>query len=215
MRRIVKVRLSRQVRGKGKKTGSARSIVVPVYQATLGGFIEALRVAGEYVLRFRQEVRKGQDLTAHDVVMALAHPVVCSGIADVLCPGMPRGWFEPWHSQKNIERMLDGARKTSDWGRLVAQLDFDGAAKRAGKGVGSRKKKGSLYGDAILLGRMLGVNPQEIIHAWPMEHFLDTVEAVLREKDAANDAELEEDPTMDPDAKPTPLIPGLGKQWVN
>jgi len=217
MRRIVKVRLSRQVRGKGKKT-STRSIVVPVYQATLGGFIEALRVAGEYVLRFRQEVRKGQDLTAHDVVMALAHPVVCSGIADVLCPGMPRGWFEPWHSQKNIERMLDGARKTSDWGRLVAQLDLAPGAEATGApaaGKAPRRRGGSLYSDAIAVARILGVNPAELIDEWPMERFLDVVDGLIRGKEAADEERLLDDPTMDPHAKPTPLIPGLGKQWVN
>jgi len=200
MRRRFQVQLTRRV---GKKL---RSIKVTVYQVTLHGFTEALGVAAEYVLKFRDQVKKGAELQDTDVVMALAHPTVCNAVADVLCPDLPRGWYEPWHSKANVIRMLDAARKTSDGGRLVGELDFSGK-KRAGKG--------SLYGDAILLGRILGVNAHEIIHEWPMEHFLDTCKAVIRSKEAAQEAEFADDPTMDPEAKPTPLIPGLGKQWVH
>ena len=81
MRRRFRVRLSRRV---GKKI---RSVDVLVYQVTLGGFIEALRVAGESVIRYRDQVLKGKDLTDRDVVMALAHPVVCAGIVTRFVPG--------------------------------------------------------------------------------------------------------------------------------
>jgi len=178
-----------------------------VQQVTLGGFIEALRAAGAKVLAFRDQVRKGGPMSDTDVVMALAHPDVCAALADVLCAERPRGWFRPWHSQANITRMLQATQGTTDWGRLVAQLDFSGK-KRARKG-------GSLHGDAILLGRILGVNPAEIIDAWPMERFLDLCEAVMQDTEAARDAEVLDDPTMDPEAKPTPLIAGLGKAWVH
>jgi hypothetical protein len=200
MRRKFRVRLTRRV---GKKL---RSIDVIVQQVTLGGFIEALRVAGTWVMKLRDQVKKGQDLTERDVMLFLLHPEVCKGVADVLCPEMPRGWYEDWHSEANVKRMLEAARKTSDWSRLLAQLDFSGN-KRGGKG--------SLYGDAILLGRIIGVNPLEILDVWPMERFLDMVEGVIRDKEVAEEEELREDPTMDPEAKPTPLIPGLGKQWTH
>lgn len=206
MRRKFKVRLTRRA---GKRLVSTN---VLVYQVTLGGFQEALRVAGEYVLRFRDQVKKGAALTERDNWLALSHPDVCAGVADVLCPDQPRDWYRPWHSHDNHFRMLDAARKTSDWSRLIAQLDFTGE-KRKGRGKG-----GSLYGDAILLGRVLMVNPIEIIDVWPMERFLDTCEALIRNQEAAQEAEFLDDPTMDPEAKPSPLfnVPrDRGKVWIN
>lgn len=208
MRRRIKVQLTRRV---GKKL---RSVQVLVYQVTLGGFIEALRVAGQYILKFRDEVRQGGEISERDVRLALLHPEVCAAVADVLCPDQPRGWFRPWHSQKNVIRMLAAASQTSDWGRIVKELNFPGAKGTPAKEA-RRKRGGGLVGDALLLGRIIGVNPQEIIDAWPLERFLDLCEAVIKDTEAAKEAELLEDPTMDPEAKPTPLIPGLGKQWVN
>lgn len=230
MRRTIKVRLSRQV-GKGKKART-RSISVTVYQVTLRGFTEAVRAGAEYVLRFREQVRGGKDLTERDVVMALAHPAVTAAIADVLCPAMPRGWFEPWHSVANIQRMVDAARKTSDWWRLISELNL--VNPEAGKGKGAKdgaaappqpsspaqKRKGTgLYEDAVLLARMVGVNPLEVIDVWPMEHFLDVAESLVRAREvmqeqAAADG-LAGDPTSDPDAKPTPIVAGVaGKVWT-
>jgi len=233
MRRKYPVRLTRSAparkksRGRGRRTVT-KSITVTVYQVTLGGFIEALRVATEHVFRFQDVVKKGAEMTQHDVNLALLHPEVCKTIADVLCPEMPRGWFEPWHSQANIQKMLNAASKTSDWKRLIGQLDFSGgtAAAAEGEAVGTGKKKGrgpkkarrrrgTLYTDAILVSRILGVNPAEVIDGWTMERFLDVTDALVRSKEAAEEEEIAKDPTMDPDAEPSPLIPGMGKQWVN
>lgn len=206
MRRKVKIRLTRRARKR------LVTVQVLVHQVTLGGFIEVLRVAGHKVEEFQAIVRKGEYLVARDIWLALAHPEFCAGIADVLCPDRPRGWFRPWWSQANIARMIEAARATSDWGRLVEQLRLPGPGKKPSR------KSGSLYADAILLGRILSVNPQEIIDAWPMERFLDLCDAVIRDTEAAKEEEMLEDPTMDPEAKPTPLtnvLPGRGKVWVN
>lgn len=205
MRRQVKVRLT-QVVGRGKRKRTVGRTVV-VYQVTLGGFIEALRVAGEQLMRFRVIVRKGGKLSLRDVKLALLHPAVCIAVADVLCPREPRGWYEPWHSEKNVARMLLGAQQTSDWGRLIGQLSLSGGKKNP-------KRQGDLTTDAIALARLMEVNPMEVIHGWPMERFLDLADGMIREREAAAAAEYSDDPTMDPEAKPTPLIPGLGKQWT-
>ncbi|SRR6266571_2551101 len=196
MRRKVKVRLTRKV---GKRLLS-KSVVV--YQVTLGGFVEALRVAGEYVFRFRNEVKKGAPLIETEVVLALGHPNVCASMADVLCPDQPRAWYRPWHSTANLRRMLQAARQTSDWSRLVGELDFSGKKK-----PGQRRRRGTLVTDAVTLARVLGVSPAEIIDAWPMERFLDVCEAL---NIAAEDAQRSEDPTLDPDAEPTPLAAAAG-----
>jgi hypothetical protein len=228
MRRRFLVRLTGSVpagkksRGRGRRAVT-KSIAVTVYQVTLGGFIEALRVATEHVFRFQDVVKKGAEMTQHDVNLALLHPEVCKAVADVLCPDMPRGWFEPWHSQGNIQRMLDAASKTSDWKRLIGELDFSGGAAAAAEAGGkggrkpkkARKRRGTLYTDAILVSRILGVNPAEVIDGWTMERFLDVTDALVRSKEAAEEEQLLSDPTMDPDAAPSPLIPGMGKQWVN
>lgn len=200
MRRRVKVRLARRDRKRLVST------TVLVYQVTLGGFIEILRVAGQKVKEFQLQVRKGGDITPTDVRLALAHPDVCAGVADALCPDQPRDWFRRWYSQPNVARMFEAARGTSDWSRLIAQLDFSGK-KHTGKG--------SLESDAIMVARLLNVNPREVLYEWPMEHFLDMCEALIRQKEAAQEAEFLDDPTMDPEAKPTPIIPGCGKVWVN
>jgi hypothetical protein len=213
MRRTLKVRLSRQVRGRGKKA-STRSLSVTVYQVTLRGFTEAARAAASFSVRFIQEVKKGKPLTQRELYMALAHPECAAAIADVLCPSMPRGWWAPWHSVPNLARMVDAARKTSDWWRLVCELYVvdpkDGGKAREGAGA----RPTGLYEDAVLLARILGVNPQEVIDVWPMEHFLDVAQSLIQAKKAADEAELLADPTMDPHAKPTPLAPGYGKQFT-
>jgi hypothetical protein len=213
MRRTFKVRLSRQVRvGKGKKARTVTRTITPtVYQVTLRGFTEATRAAAHYSVRFIQEVKKGEKLTDRELRMALAHPDCAAAIADVLCPSMPRGWWAQWHSVQNLTRMIDAARKTSDWWRLVCELKVIDP-KDGGKPADQARAAG-LYEDAVMLARMLGVNPQEVIDGWPMEHFLDVAESLIQAKKAADEAELAADPTMDPHAKPTPLIPGYGKQF--
>jgi len=213
MRRKIRVRLTRRV---GKKV---RSTQVVVRQVTLGGFQEALRVAGEAIYSFQRTMLKGGPLSGHAVGMALAMPEATVGIADVLCPDMPRGWFLLWHSERNIHRMIAAAQQTSDWGRLIGELKLGVPGTKPAeppKKQGKKDRKGvGLYDDAIALARILGVNPREIIDEWPMERFLDMAESVVRSIEAAKDEEFLADPTMDPDAKPTPLVPGLGKQWVN
>lgn len=211
MRRKVKVRLTRR---QGKRL---RSVTVTVYQVTLGGFIEALRAAGESVMRYRETVRPGAPaLSQEDVWLALSHPDVCCSVADVLCPDQPRDWYRPWHSKDNHFRMLDAARKTSDWDRLIKQIQFPGAEGQPAA-TARRKRGGTLYSDALLLGQIIHVNPQEIIDVWPMERFLDLCEAVIRDTEAAQEEERYSDPTWDPEAKPTPIVvpPGRGKVWVN
>jgi hypothetical protein len=227
MRRKYLVRLTRTApagkksRTRGRRTVT-KAITATVYQVTLGGFIEALRVATEHVFRFQDVVKKGADMTQHDVNLALLHPEVCKTVADVLCPEEPRGWFEAWHTQENITRMLDAATKTSDWRRLIGQLQFGKTVEEPAAEGGKRKRrtkaqktKGNLFTDAILVARMLGVNPAEVIDGWTMERFLDVVDGMVRSKEAAEEEQLRADPTMDPDAEPTPLIAGMGKQWIN
>lgn len=203
MRRRVRVQLHRR---QGKKL---RSVTVEVLQVTLGGFIECLRAAGNKAQEFRVKVLDGAAMSERDAVMALGHPDVCAAVADALCPDQPRGWFRPWQSARNMLKMLEGARQTSDWSRLIAQLNPAGNGPRPGRG--------SLYSDAITVARILGVNPQEIIDVWSMERFLDICDGMVKAADSAREAEMLEDPTMDPNAEPTPLTGGVpgAKVYVN
>lgn len=195
MRRKVRVQLHRR---QGKRL---RSVTVIVLQVSLGGFIECLRAAGNKVMEFRAKVLRGRDMTDRDAILAMGHPDVCSAIADVLCPDQPRGWYRPWHSEANVRKMLQAAAQTSDWNRLIGQLNLSGTA---------RPGRGSLYGDALTVARILQVNPQEVLDEWSMERFLDICDELLASTRAAQEAEMFEDPSMDPEAKPTPLQPGLG-----
>jgi hypothetical protein len=180
-----------------------RSITVKVLQVSLGGFTEALKAAGSKILQFREMVLQGRDMTDLDVARVLAHPDVTAAIADILCPNQPRGWFRPWHSERNILRMLNAAGATSDWGRLIGQLSLSGEG---------RQGRGSLFADAISVARILGISPAEVIDEWSMERFLDVCDGILRANEVAKRDEMLDDPTMNPEAEPSPLgkAHGLG-----
>jgi len=183
---------------------------VTVARITVRGFRAGLKIALSRVLDWSATL-PGKP-TPDAALESLGDPVTVAALADLVCPGERPGFFRRWHSQKNAVRLMRAIREAEGdggWTRILALIDWTGEKVKRG---------GGLVADIAALCRIYpGLTPLDVL-GMTMQDFLDTCDCITLATKAANDAELLDDPTMDPEAKPTPLgqgEPGRAKVWVN
>lgn len=209
--RTVRITLHRQVRPKkkGGKTRQAR-LAVRVGRITVRGFREATRIALARVLAFSATL-PGKP-TPEQALACLGDEATVTALADLICVGQPRRFFSRWFSQQNAVRIMRASRDAEGdggWQRMLDLIDWTGEKVKRG---------GGLVSDIAALCRIYpNLTPLDILDM-AMQDFLDLCDCITAAGKAAQEAAFLEDPTMDPDAKPTPLRPGMmggGKAWVH
>lgn len=180
---------------------------VTMGRITVRGFREAVRIGLARLLEFAAE-HDGKP-TPEQMQFALGDPATAAALADLICHGQARGFFRRWHSHRNLVRLMGASWEVENdpgWTRMFALIDWTGE---------KVKKGGGLVMDIAALCRLYSVTPLEIL-GWTMQDFLDVCDCVSAGAKAAQDAEMREDPTLDPEAEPTPLRGDLGgKVYVN
>lgn len=186
--------------------GFKRVTVAPI---TVRGFREAMRIGLARLLEFAAEC-DGKP-TAEQAETALGDPATVAGLADLICRQERPGFFRRWHSHANVVRLMGASWEVENdpgWKRILGLIDLTGERVKRG---------GGLVCDIAAICRLYSLSPPQVLE-WTMQDFLDTADCVTTSARAAEEAELLDDPTMDPEAKPTPLTnvpPGRGKVWVN
>lgn len=182
---------------------------VTVARISVRGFREAVKIGLSRLLEFAAE-HDGKPTEA-EAQFALGDPATTAALADLICVGQPKGFFRRWHSQRNASRIMGASWEVEDdpgWARMLALIDWSGE---------KVKKGGGLMNDVITLCKLYGMTPPQVLNM-TMQDFLDTCDCVSAGAKAARDAEMREDPTLDPEAEPTSLH-GLGnlggKVYVN
>jgi hypothetical protein len=182
---------------------------VTVGRITVRGFREAVKIGLSRLLEFAAE-HDGKPTEA-EAQFALGDPATTAALADLICIGQPRGFFRRWHSQRNASRVIEASWEVENdpgWARMLALIDWTGERV---------KKGGGLVMDIAALCKLYSLTPLDVL-TMPMQDFLDLCDCVSAGAKAARDAEMREDPTLDPEAEPTALH-GLGniggKVYVN
>jgi hypothetical protein len=184
---------------------------VTVARITVRGFREALRVGLARLLEWSAG-QPGKP-TPEAGLQCLGDPTTVAALADLVCVAQRPRFFRRWHSQRNAVRLMRASREVEGvdpdgWGRMLALIDWGGERV---------KKGGGLVSDIAAICRIYGMTPVQVLDM-PMQDFLDICDCTAGAAKAAEEAEILEDPTMDPNAKPTPLtnVPGgRGKVWIN
>ena len=180
---------------------------VTVTRITVRGFQKAAAIGLSRLLEFGAQF-DGKP-TPEQAEFALGDPATVAQLADFICIGQARGFFRRWHTQRNLVRLMGASWEVENdpgWRRMLALVDFTGERV---------KKGGGLVMDINALCKLYGKTPPEIL-GWTMQDFLDTCDCVSAGAKAAVEAEMREDPTLDPNAEPTPLRGDLGgKVYVN
>jgi len=182
---------------------------VTVARITVRGFREAMKIGIARVLEFSAGLPEA--LTPEAALESLGDPATIAALADLVCTGQRPRFFRRWHSQKSAVRLMRASREVEGdggWTRILALIDWTGEKVKRG---------GGLVADIGNLCKLYRTTPVEVLNM-TMQDFLDTCDCVTSSAKAAEEAELLDDPTMDPEAKPTPLTnvpPGRGKVWVN
>lgn len=181
---------------------------VTVQRITVRGFREAVRVATEHVLGFTD--RLGRKPTPEEALQSLGDPEVCDRFADLIAVGERPRFYRRWRSQGNGTRLMRASRDVEGdggWPRLTALIDWSGERVKAGGGIGS---------DIRAICRIWALSPLVVLDM-AMQDFLDLCDFVGQANEAAHKEAMRDDPTLDPNAEPTPLgdAGGLGKVWIN
>ena len=183
---------------------------VTVARITVRGFREAVKVGLARVLEWSTAL-PGKP-TPEAAMESLGDPATVAALADLVCVGEAPRFFRRWHSQKNAVRIMRASREVEGdggWTRILALIDWTGEKVKRG---------GGLVADiAALCGIYKNLTPLDVLDM-AMQDLLDLCDCVTLSAKAAEGAEFLDDPTMDPEAKPTPLSgvpPGRGKVWVN
>lgn len=182
---------------------------VTVARITVRGFREAVKVGLARVLEWSNELPDKP--TPEAALESLGHPPTVAALADLVCVGQRPRFFRAWHSQKNAARLMNASREVEGdggWTRILALIDWSGEKVKRG---------GGLVADiAAVCGIYRNLSPIEVLDM-TMQDFLDLCDCVSSSAKAAEDAALLDDPTMDPEAKPTPLtnVPGDVKVCVH
>jgi len=182
---------------------------VTVARITVRGFREAMKIGLARVLEF--SARLSEAPTPEAALESLGDPATVAALADLVCIGQRPRFFRRWHSQKNAVRLMRASQEVEGdggWTRILALIDWTGERVKRG---------GGLVADIGNLCKLYRTTPVEIFNM-TMQDFLDTCDCITMAAKAAEEAEFLDDPTMDPEAKPTPLTnvpPGRGKVWVN
>lgn len=182
---------------------------VTVGRITVRGFREAMKIGLARVLDWSAALPEKP--TPDAALESLGDPATVAALADLVCLAQPPRFFRRWHSQKNAVRLMRASREVEGdggWTRILALIDWSGEKVKRG---------GGLIVDISAVCKLYNRTPIDVLN-WSMQDFLDTCDCITSSAKAAEDAEMLEDPTMDPEAKPTPLSsvpPGRGKAWVN
>lgn len=176
---------------------------VAVHRITVRGFIEALRLCGQRVLASDLDLPKA---TPAQILNLLGAADLCAAVADLLVDGQRPRFFLRWASDFNARRIMRASMEAEGdegWTRICSIVDWTGKRPKAG---------GGLMADVGRLCKIYpGLTPVKVL-AMPMQDFLDECEFVGLANDAAAGARFASDPTLDPDAEPTPLsgLPSTG-----
>lgn len=182
---------------------------VTVARITVRGFRDAMKIGLGRVLDWSAGL---PDKPTPDAALeSLGNPATVAALVDLVCIGERPRFFRRWHSQKNAVRIMRASQEVEGdggWTRILALIDWTGDKVKRG---------GGLVADIASVCKFYSMTPV-VIFDTTMQDFLDTCDCITMAAKAAEDIELLDDPTMDPEAKPTPLTnvpPGRGKVWVN
>lgn len=171
---------------------------VTVGPITVRAFRDGLKVMADRVFEFGKAVRQDGPLTEADVWKALGDVNVVAALADLVCIGQPRGFFKVWSSNRNLKALMRAVvevETTDGLARIWGLLDW----------TGERVKKGGGFGaDLETIARMDHVSPLSLFDV-PMADFLDRCDLMERSAEMGYRSDAGDDPTLDPNAEPTPL----------
>jgi hypothetical protein len=170
---------------------------VTVGPITVRGFRDFLKRMGDGVFAFGEKIKKDA-LSESDVWKALGDVNVVADLADIVCVGQPRGFFKVWSSNRNLRALMRG---------VVEVETMDGIARIWGllDWSGERVKKGGGFGaDIETIARMDQVSPLSLFDA-PMQDFLERCDLIKASAAMGYRSGAGDDPTLDPEAEPTPL----------
>lgn len=182
---------------------------VTVARITVRGFREAMKIGVARLLEFSAALPDKP--TDEAALQSLGDPATVAALADLVCLGPRARFFRRWHSQRNAVRLMRASREVEGdggWTRILALIDWTGEKVKSG---------GGLNVDIAAICKLYGKTPPEVL-GWTMQDFLDTCDCITSAAQAAEVEALRDDPTMDPNAKPTPLSAGrigLGKAYVH
>lgn len=186
---------------------------VEVRQITVGGFLDLVRTVAPKAAAAL--VKSGRPLTDVDLIRACADADTMAGFADLVLVDQPVGFMRGWldgrlggfFARRNTDALLAACRVVEgdgQWTRFLSCLN------RGTPGQDERKPKGKgggLMADVLTVSGLLGLDPNQIRRDWFLRDFLDMCDSL----NLMATARQYEDPTMDPDAEPSPglAIPGL------
>lgn len=171
-------------------------MTVTVGPITVGAFMGLVRAVAHKASEVRTLARR--DITGEDLIRAFREPEFLA-FADAVVKGRPSEFFGAWLSTRNLLALMDASARVNDWRRILSCLNLSGE---------KPKRRGSLMGDIQIICRMFpGLDPMSV-EDWPMEKFLTFCESL-------NLMQQGDDPTADPECRPTAMqglagLPGLG-----
>lgn len=170
---------------------------VRVEPLTVRSYREAIKTICARVVEY-DLIERLDKMTAEQVMVALGDVNTVSALADLLCPEAPRGFFKVWSSNYNLGAMMRGVVEVETRDGISAMwalLDWSGERV---------KKGGTIAADIIMIGRAFSMSPDDIF-SMPMRHFLELCDLLSLSSEMAYKVSTHGDPTLDPDAPPTPL----------
>ena len=204
----------RRINAKGKRVRTT----VAVQRITLGGFLALVRALAPRVAQAMHDA--GRALTWPEMIAACADQDTLAFFADLVCVGRPVGFLKRWCpggvvdgtpeaalERANAEALLAAARAVEgpgQWTRFIGTINQAPAAAEPDQPKAKKTKGGGLSADAEIVARLEGV-PTWVVMDLPLQTFLDRCDSINRRMDEAEDAALEDDPLLNPNAEPTPL----------